>query len=169
MGIEQFPNVIKIGSTTAAADGNVASIYLPGEIVTNATFLGTYYPDYTGTQRVGIIPDIEVLPTIQGIRNGKDEVMDVALNCGIVKANAGIAEDEIIKLYPNPTKDYIHYEISSNKPILFEIYDILGRKQKTINKVMPSGIIDLSGLKIGIYIIKILVDNTIQTKKIIRN
>jgi carboxyl-terminal processing protease len=169
MGMEQFPNVTKIGSTTAAADGNVASIYLPGEIVTNATFLGTYYPDYTGTQRVGIIPDIEVLPTIQGIRNGKDEVMDFALNCGIFNSNAEIAENETIKLYPNPTKDYIHYEISSNKPILFEIYDILGRKQKTINKVMPSGIIDISGLKSGIYTIKILANNNIQTIKIIKN
>ena len=47
MGLEQFPGAIKVGSTTAAADGNVAAIRLPGNITTWATFLGTYYPDYT--------------------------------------------------------------------------------------------------------------------------
>jgi C-terminal processing protease CtpA/Prc len=81
MGLDQFPRSLKIGSTTAAADGNVSRIFLPGQITTMATFLGTYYPDYTGTQRVGIIPDIKITPTIRGIRNGKDEVLEAALKC----------------------------------------------------------------------------------------
>ena len=68
-----------IGSTTAASDGNVSYIYLPGGIRTRFTGLGMYYPDGTETQRVGIIPDIEVIPTIEGIRQGKDELMDKAI------------------------------------------------------------------------------------------
>lgn len=87
MGLEQFPRSLKIGSTTAAADGNVSKIFLPGQITTMATFLGTYYPDYTSTQRVGIIPDIKVTPTIRGIRDGKDEVLDAALNCELQDKN----------------------------------------------------------------------------------
>ncbi|WP_262603173.1 hypothetical protein [Ichthyenterobacterium magnum] len=31
------------------------------------------------TQRVGIVPDIEVKPTVKGIRDGKDEVLEKAI------------------------------------------------------------------------------------------
>jgi len=169
MGLEQFPDAIKIGSTTAAADGNVAPIYLPGNIFNYATFLGTYYPDFTSTQRVGIIPDIEVLPTIQGIRNGKDEVMEVALNCDLLNINDIITENEMIKLYPNPTTGYLYYGTTFNQPVLIEIYDIVGHKHRTINEMLPSGSIDISELKSGIYIIKMVVDNKILTQKIVKN
>ena len=84
MGLEQFPGAIKIGSTTAGADGNVSREYLTGNINTRFTGLGTYYPDYTPTQRVGIIPDFEVHPTIAGIRAGQDEVLEFALDCSLL-------------------------------------------------------------------------------------
>ncbi|WP_299678786.1 S41 family peptidase [uncultured Dokdonia sp.] len=67
-----------IGSTTAGADGDVSEIELPGGLVTMISGIGVYYPDGTETQRVGIIPDIKVIPTIQGIKNGKDDVLEAA-------------------------------------------------------------------------------------------
>lgn len=73
------PNAIIIGSTTAAADGNVALIKLPGGLKTVITSLGVYYPDRTETQRVGIALDIEVKPTVKGIREGRDEVLERAI------------------------------------------------------------------------------------------
>jgi carboxyl-terminal processing protease len=87
MGLEQFPGAIKIGSMTAGADGNVTREYLTGKIYTYFTGLGTYYPDYTPTQRVGIIPDIEVHPTIDGIRDGNDEVLSFALDCSLLESD----------------------------------------------------------------------------------
>lgn len=36
-------------------------------------------PDKTGTQRIGIVPDIEVSPTIAGLRAGRDEVLENAI------------------------------------------------------------------------------------------
>ena len=39
-----------------------------------------YYPDGTETQRIGIVPDVEVKPTIQGIRDHRDEVLETAIN-----------------------------------------------------------------------------------------
>lgn len=68
-----------IGSTTAGADGNVSRIDLPGGLRTSISGIGVYYPDGTETQRVGIVPDIEVKPTIDGIKNGRDELMEKAL------------------------------------------------------------------------------------------
>jgi len=68
-----------IGSTTAGADGNVSWFNLPGGISTMISGIGVYYPDGKETQRIGIIPDIEVKPTVEGIRQGRDEVLERAL------------------------------------------------------------------------------------------
>lgn len=42
--------------------------------------VGVFYPDKTPTQQIGIIPDLEVRPTIAGIRDGRDEVFEEALS-----------------------------------------------------------------------------------------
>lgn len=41
--------------------------------------IGIYYPDGTETQRVGIVTDIEVKPTIDGIKAGRDELLEKAI------------------------------------------------------------------------------------------
>ena len=72
-------NTTIVGSTTAGADGNVVSLYLPGGLLTRISGIGVYYPNGTETQRVGIIPDIEVKLTIKGIKNGIDEPLEKAI------------------------------------------------------------------------------------------
>jgi C-terminal processing protease CtpA/Prc len=79
MAFRAGENTTVIGSTTAGADGNVSSILLPGNIRTMISGIGVFYPDKTQTQRVGIVPDIEVKPTIIGIKNGKDEPLEKAI------------------------------------------------------------------------------------------
>ncbi|MCR4827618.1 MAG: peptidase S41 [Bacteroidales bacterium] len=74
-----LPNSTVIGNTTAGADGNVVDIRLPGGVCSYFSGIGIYYPDGTETQRVGIIPDIYVWPTVQGIRDGRDELLEKAL------------------------------------------------------------------------------------------
>jgi C-terminal processing protease CtpA/Prc len=73
------PNSTVIGSTTAGADGNVSQFYLPGGISTMISGIGVYYPDGKETQRIGIVPDIELKPTIQGIKEGRDELLEKAI------------------------------------------------------------------------------------------
>lgn len=68
-----------VGSTTAGADGNISQIELPGGLITYISGLGVYYPDGGQTQRVGIIPDVRVDRTIQGIKEGKDEILEKAI------------------------------------------------------------------------------------------
>ncbi|MGG7035489.1 MAG: S41 family peptidase [Flavobacterium sp.] len=79
MAYRVHPNATVIGSTTAAADGVVSPIYLPGGILTQISGTGVYYPDGKETQRIGIVPDIEIKPTIQGIKDGKDELIEKAI------------------------------------------------------------------------------------------
>lgn len=79
MALRAAPNVTIIGSTTAGADGNVSKLYLPGGVMTMISGIGVYYPDGTETQRIGIVPDVECKPTIQGIREGRDELLEKAI------------------------------------------------------------------------------------------
>jgi C-terminal processing protease CtpA/Prc len=71
-------NTTIIGSQTAGADGNAFEFDFKG-FHTLFSGIGVYYPDKRETQRIGIVPDIEVKPTIEGIQKGKDEVLDRAL------------------------------------------------------------------------------------------
>lgn len=79
MAFRTAPRATVIGSTTAGADGNVSKIVLPGGIETMISGIGVYYPDGKETQRIGIVPDIEVRPTIKGIRDGRDELLEKAI------------------------------------------------------------------------------------------
>jgi C-terminal processing protease CtpA/Prc len=80
MGYRRAPGAIVVGSTTAGADGNVSRIPLPGGLSTIITGIGVFYPDGSPTQRVGIVPDLEVRPTIAGIRGGRDEVLEAGVS-----------------------------------------------------------------------------------------
>ncbi len=79
MAFQAGINTVVIGSQTAGADGNISRLSLPGGLTTSISGIGVYYPDGTETQKVGIVPDIEVHPTIQGIRLGQDELLQRAI------------------------------------------------------------------------------------------
>ena len=79
MAFRSAPKARVVGSTTAGADGNVSQVSLPGGLSTMISGIGVFYPDKKPTQRVGVLPDVEVRPTIAGIRAGRDEVLEEAL------------------------------------------------------------------------------------------
>jgi C-terminal processing protease CtpA/Prc len=79
MALQAGVNTTIIGSQTAGADGNVSEIVLPGGLQTMISGIGVYYPDGSETQRVGISLDIEVKPTIMGIMEGRDELLEKAI------------------------------------------------------------------------------------------
>lgn len=75
----QAPNVTIIGSSTAGAIGNWTPIYLPGNILTSISGNGIFRYDESPVQRIGIIPDIYVQPTVEGIESKRDEILEVAI------------------------------------------------------------------------------------------
>jgi C-terminal processing protease CtpA/Prc len=79
MALRKSPGAVVIGSTTAGADGNVSMIPLPGNFRTMISGIGIFYPDRKPTQRIGIIPDIELKPTLAGMRAGRDELIEEAI------------------------------------------------------------------------------------------
>ncbi len=143
---------------------NVSRVYLPGYISTYFTCLGTFYPNYTETQRVGILPDIEVLPTIEGLREGRDEVMLAALEEFLeyqLPLGIGPRSTDHISIYPNPVDDVIIYEIESSHGgfYRFEITDLSGNILWGGIKTSTKGTLDISSLSQGIYFLTISNNN----------
>jgi C-terminal processing protease CtpA/Prc len=79
MAFRTAPGAIVIGSTTAGADGNVSTVPIPYALSSYISGIGVFYPDRTPTQRVGIVPDIWVSPTVAGLRAGRDELIEEAM------------------------------------------------------------------------------------------
>jgi C-terminal processing protease CtpA/Prc len=68
-----------IGSPTMGANGDVTSFTIPGSIVITFTGHDVRHADGRQLQRVGLVPQVAVSPTIAGIRAGRDEVLETAL------------------------------------------------------------------------------------------
>jgi hypothetical protein len=78
MAFQSDSSVTVIGSTTSGADGNISNIVLPGDITTCISGSGVYYPDGTNAQRKGVKINYVIKPTIRGIKEGRDEVLEKA-------------------------------------------------------------------------------------------
>jgi C-terminal processing protease CtpA/Prc len=68
-----------VGSPTAGADGEITTVSLPGGMTVGFTGQGIRFPDGRQVQRIGLVPDLEVRPTLAGIRGGRDEVLEAAV------------------------------------------------------------------------------------------
>jgi C-terminal processing protease CtpA/Prc len=78
--IEAMTHAKFVGTPTNGANGDVTSVVLPGDIRANFTGHDIRHADGRQLQRLGIQPDIRVEPSIEGIRNGRDEVLEAAIS-----------------------------------------------------------------------------------------
>jgi C-terminal processing protease CtpA/Prc len=79
MSLKTAPNTIFIGSQTGGTDGANYKFSIIKGFSSSFTCYGVFYPNKKETQRIGIVPDIEVKPTIVGIQQGRDEVLERAI------------------------------------------------------------------------------------------
>jgi len=75
---------------------------------------------------------------------------------------------EMIKLYPNPTKDIINLETSDNSISQCNVYNVNGQIVKSFKVFQGNNIYNISDFKTGIYFIQIPTQNGIVNKKIIK-
>ena len=68
-----------IGSQTAGANGDVTNFKIPGNITLFFSGYDVRHIDGRQLQKTGLVPDLQVKPSIEGIRNGKDEVLEKAI------------------------------------------------------------------------------------------
>lgn len=72
-------NTIVIGSNSVGSDGEITYLYGPEGNILQFTGAGMLTAEGEQTQRIGLSPDIYVEPTISGIREGKDELIEAAV------------------------------------------------------------------------------------------
>jgi C-terminal processing protease CtpA/Prc len=165
MILRAMPNAVVVGSQTAGADGDITGFNISSGFPTGFSSIGVYYPDGTPTQRIGIIPDSVVYQTPLGIRQGRDEVLEKALEIASgfvsVKSESELNINNSITLYPNPTDDYIIFEVSGN----IKIIDIMGRELWK-GKVISGDKINVSEFNPGMYYV-ISTDESITGKFLI--
>ncbi len=76
---EAANGTVFIGSHTNGANGDVTGFFVPGGIRLGFTGQSVRHADGRQLQRLGLVPHVEVKPTIQGLRAGEDEVLQAAV------------------------------------------------------------------------------------------
>lgn len=69
-----------VGSTSAGTSGNIQGVRTPGDYFVRFTGMRvTRHDGHTPIHLIGTVPDVWVTPTIAGLRAGRDEVLERAL------------------------------------------------------------------------------------------
>ena len=81
-----------------------------------------------------------------------------------VSANKVNNNNDFISIYPNPTTGTLNITNAENAAVY--VYNILGEVVASIDNADAFSTIDMSNLSEGTYIVKILTDKNVITKKI---
>jgi C-terminal processing protease CtpA/Prc len=76
---EAATDVTFIGMPTAGANGDITFMVLPGNLAISFSGHDVRHADGRQLQRVGIQPTIKVAPTIRGLVDGRDEILEAAI------------------------------------------------------------------------------------------
>jgi C-terminal processing protease CtpA/Prc len=79
MMFEAATDVTFIGTPTAGANGDITYMVLPGNLQVSFSGHDVRHADGRQLQRVGIQPTIKVVPTIRGLVDGRDEILEEAV------------------------------------------------------------------------------------------
>ncbi len=69
---------VLVGTPTAGAVGEVRTLALPGGVRVSFPVAEVRHPDGAFIQRLGLTPSVSARPTVTGVRNGRDEVLEAA-------------------------------------------------------------------------------------------
>lgn len=76
--------------------------------------------------------------------------------------------DNIVAIYPNPTKGFVNFEFADLNIQQLTIYTITGETILEKSELQQNEIIDLSGQESGLYIVKIQSDSDVFISKMIK-
>ncbi|MCX6223774.1 MAG: T9SS type A sorting domain-containing protein, partial [Bacteroidia bacterium] len=121
---------------------------------------GYYYADGYQQQRNGVKIDSVVAPTIQGIHEGKDEILLAALDC-ISGTDSEAVQPFTVSVYPNPATSgsvMVSVNLSENSGITLSLIDLSGKMILQEIRSCPAGeqtfVLDLQNAAPGFYLLK---------------
>lgn len=132
------------------------NVYIDGKIVEENTSSLEYSSELNNSKTVEVTAIYD---------NNKTSVNVAKIITAENNVNENTANLNNINIYPNPANDKLHIETDEN---VYEIniYNINGQR---VNKSTSQRVIDVAGLKSGIYFIKIETDNGNIVRKFIKN
>jgi hypothetical protein len=78
-----------------------------------------------------------------------------------------ISNVALVTVYPNPSMGLFTIELNKETKAAIEIYDVLGKRVKFYEQTTLKSIVDLTGFPKGIYMINIVSEGKLTSKKII--
>ncbi len=126
-----------------------------------------------------LTPD-EIIAIMQATAQDKNS-LNISPNSGIIdaaKAIDSVAVPEVLavedrndfhsglSVYPNPVSDYINLSGLASETVIVEVFDLNGRK--VISDVLRGMRINVSSLKSGFYIARVMTDNGVETIKFVK-
>ena len=79
MFLKHYQLATFVGQHTGGTNGNISAFRLPGRYEVRFTGMKVLNGDGSQFHGIGITPDVPVSPTVQGIREGRDEILEKAL------------------------------------------------------------------------------------------
>ena len=146
-----------------SATGTAINLQNDNQVTVPLSF--TFIPAWGGD----LLNDYELVAWVQDLTT--KEVVDaqkVNLQSILVGINEQNNEPGAMKIYPNPVKNTINIENSQLGESLLSVYNING--QKLLNQQIGSGKtqIDMSGFAKGVYTVKLLNNNKVEIRKIVK-
>jgi len=99
--------------------------------------------------------------------SGYGEVEDYSVTLGNFQSVTDL-NLPVIKIYPNPTSNFITIESDNLRLESVELVDLVGKVIRTQNTPGNSLVWDLQQLPAGVYMIRTIVNETIQTHKFVK-
>ncbi len=169
------PNSKVLGTQTAGADGNFSELYLSNSLYTSFTSLGWYYADGYQQQRNGVKIDTIVSPTVAGIRQGRDEILEAAFDC-LTGIDPGNKITGNLSVYPNPVSDYslhIALTLENDMDLSVSLFNLTGTmiQNKSLHGVQGFNdfLFKIPDVAPGLYLLKVQYGNEIRNTKLVVN
>lgn len=99
------------------------------------------------------------------VKVSKDGCVDT-LNCFPVSSIEGFIAEKKVRIYPNPTSDFIYLDLPEDEPSEYQIFALTGKL--ILSGSISDGKIDVSTLPLGVYVLQIRAKNRIMVQKIIK-
>ncbi|WP_158605907.1 S41 family peptidase [Taibaiella sp. KBW10] len=167
-------NAKVIGTQTAGADGNVNYVNLPNATQLYFTGLGWYYDDWYQCQRNGLKIDTIVSPTIQGLREGRDELLERITGC-TTSMKPVASTIQLLELMPNPVHQELALSLlsSGRSTVKIVINDLSGglRLSREEHALPGDNIwkINVESLSPGLYFLQVTAaDGSRSTRKFVK-
>jgi hypothetical protein len=162
MGFRAMGTIL-VGSQTAGADGDVVTVPMPGNVIIYYTSLGVYYPDGKPTQRIGLVPDVEIKPTIAGIRAERDELLErgIKVITDLMPSSPVVVSEKEMSIFPNPSRNEIRvsFPIAQAEKVEIRIVNILGATVLSTEKTTQEGLnvqsLATTAFPNGVYICRV--------------